>query len=45
MLSKQFESDPHVALLIPDGPDAYWCVFGTRYTMTHGDEFPVAATA
>jgi len=39
MLTKQFEADPRVTFLIPDGPDAYWRVYGTRYTMTHGDEF------
>ncbi|QOD81904.1 hypothetical protein [Chromobacterium haemolyticum] len=39
MLAKQFEDDPRVAFLIPDGPDAYWKVYNTRYMLTHGDEF------
>ena len=39
MLASRFEGDPRVSFLIPDGPDAYWRVYGTRYMMTHGDEF------
>lgn len=39
MLAKIFEGDDRVTFMIPDGPDAYWRVYGTRYMMTHGDEF------
>lgn len=39
MLAQQFADDPRVTFLIPDGPDAYWKVYGTRYMLTHGDEF------
>ncbi|BAK75829.1 hypothetical protein NH8B_0997 [Pseudogulbenkiania sp. NH8B] len=39
MLAQQFADDPRVSFLIPDGPDAYWKVYGTRYMLTHGDEF------
>ncbi|MBP4049035.1 hypothetical protein J9978_05915 [Chromobacterium violaceum] len=39
MLAKLFEGDDRVSFLIPDGPDAYWRVYGTRYMLTHGDEF------
>ncbi|MDE1715763.1 hypothetical protein PWG14_25175 [Chromobacterium amazonense] len=39
MLARLFEADARVSFLIPDGPDAYWRVYGTRYMLTHGDEF------
>lgn len=39
MLSKLFENDSRVTFYIPDGPDAYYRVFGTRYLLTHGDQF------
>lgn len=39
MLARLFEADPRVTFLIPDGPDAAWRVYGTRYLMTHGDQF------
>ena len=39
LLEKHFKSDPRVSFLIPDGPDAYYRVFGHRYLLTHGDAF------
>lgn len=39
MLARQFQDDARVSFQIPDGPDAYWRVYGTRYMLTHGDEF------
>jgi len=39
MLAKQFDADSRVTFLVPDGPDAYWRVYGTRYLLTHGDQF------
>lgn len=39
LLEKQFENDPRVTFLIPDGPDALYKVFGHRYLLTHGDQF------
>ncbi|NHR07630.1 hypothetical protein HA052_20795 [Chromobacterium haemolyticum] len=39
MLAREFANDPRVHFLIPDGPDAYYRVYGTRYLLTHGDQF------
>lgn len=38
-LAKHFEGDKRVKFLIPDGPDAYYSIFGHRYLLTHGDQF------
>lgn len=38
-LAKAFEADKRVKFLIPDGPDAYYSVYGHRYLLTHGDQF------
>lgn len=38
-LAKHFESDKRIRFLIPDGPDAYYSIFGHRYLLTHGDQF------
>lgn len=38
-LAKRYENDARVRFLIPDGPDAYYRVFGHRYLLTHGDQF------
>lgn len=38
-LAKRFENDKRITFLIPDGPDAYYRVFGHRYLLTHGDQF------
>lgn len=38
-LAKRFEGDKRVTFQIPDGPDAYYQVYGTKYLLTHGDQF------
>lgn len=38
-LAKHFENDKRLTFLIPDGPDAYYRIYGTRYLLTHGDQF------
>ena len=38
-LAKHFEHDKRVTFLIPDGPDAHFKVYNTRYLLTHGDQF------
>jgi hypothetical protein len=39
MLAKRFEADKRVTFFIPDGPDAYYRIYGHRYLLTHGDQF------
>jgi hypothetical protein len=39
LLAKHYENDKRVTFLIPDGPDAYYRVYGHRYLLTHGDQF------
>ncbi len=36
-LARHFESDKRVTFYVPDGTDALYSVFGTRYLLTHGD--------
>ena len=38
-LAKSLEGDKRITFLIPDGPDAYYRVYGHRYLLTHGDQF------
>lgn len=38
-LAKHFENDKRLTFHIPDGPDAYFKVYGHRYLLTHGDQF------
>jgi hypothetical protein len=38
-LAKRFEADERIKFLIPDGPDAYYSIFGHKYLLTHGDQF------
>jgi hypothetical protein len=38
-LAKNFDGDKRVTFFIPDGPDAYYRIFGHRYLLTHGDQF------
>jgi hypothetical protein len=38
-LAKHYEGDKRITFLIPDGPDAYYHVYGTKYLLTHGDQF------
>lgn len=39
LLAKHFERDKRISFLIPEGPDAYYRIYGTRYLLTHGDQF------
>lgn len=39
MLAVQFAKDKRVTFQIPEGPDAFFRVYGTRYLLTHGDQF------
>jgi predicted phosphodiesterase len=39
MLRMQLKGDKRVTFQIPDGPDAMFSVYGTRYLLTHGDQF------
>lgn len=39
MLEKHFAADKRVSFYIPNGPDALFKIFGTRYLLTHGDQF------
>lgn len=39
LLAKEFENDKRITFLIPDGSDAAYRIYGTRYNLTHGDQF------
>lgn len=41
LLAKHFETlgDKRIVFQIPDGPDAYFKIYGHRYLLTHGDQF------
>lgn len=36
-LARHFKDDKRVSFEIPDGPDASYSIYGTRYLLTHGD--------
>jgi hypothetical protein len=38
-LAKHFAADKRIVFYIPDGPDAYYRVYGHRYLLSHGDQF------
>jgi predicted phosphodiesterase len=38
-LAASFEADKRVTFYIPDGSDALYRIYGTRYLLTHGDQF------
>lgn len=38
-LAAHFEDDKRVTFFIPDGSDALYRIYGTRYLLTHGDQF------
>lgn len=38
-LARRFRDDKRVTFFIPDGSDALYRVFSTRYNLTHGDQF------
>jgi hypothetical protein len=37
-LAKRFDGDKRVRFFIPDGPDALYRIYNTRYLLTHGDK-------
>lgn len=39
ILARHFATDKRITFLIPDGSDAAYRIFGTRYMLTHGDQF------
>lgn len=39
LLAKYFENDERIEFQIPNGPDALFSIYGTRYLLTHGDSF------
>lgn len=39
ILAKHFANDKRIIFAIPDGSDAAWRIYSTRYNMTHGDQF------
>lgn len=39
LLAKEFANDKRVTFYIPDGSDAYYKIYGTRYLATHLDQF------
>jgi hypothetical protein len=39
LLQRFFEKDKRVSFMIPEGPDAYFRVYNTRFLLTHGDQF------
>lgn len=39
MLQLQFAGDKRLTFQVPDGPDALFAVYGTRYLLTHGDQY------
>jgi hypothetical protein len=38
-LAAHFENDKRITFYIPDGSDALYRIYGTRYLLTHGDQF------
>lgn len=39
LLAKHFVNDKRVTFYIPEGPDAAFRIYSTRYNLTHGDQF------
>lgn len=39
LLARHFEKDKRITFYIPDSSDAYFRVYGTRYLLSHGDQF------
>lgn len=39
LLARHFVDDKRVTFYIPDGPDAAFRIYSTRYNLTHGDQF------
>jgi hypothetical protein len=39
ILAKHFAGDKRITFLIPDGSDAIYSIYNTRYLLSHGDQF------
>lgn len=39
LLARHFQKDKRITFHIPDGPDAAFRIYATRYNLTHGDQF------
>jgi len=39
LLIRHYRSNPRVSFLVPEGPDAAFSVYNTRFLLTHGDQF------
>ena len=39
LLARHFANDKRITFYIPDGSDASFNIYGTRYLLTHGDQF------
>lgn len=39
LLARRFALDKRITFHIPDGSDAAWRIYNTRYCLTHGDQF------
>lgn len=39
LLVNHFAKDKRISFLIPEGPDAYFKIYDTRFLLTHGDQF------
>ena len=39
LLQKHYEGDKDIVVLVADGPDLLYSVYGHRYLLTHGDQF------
>jgi hypothetical protein len=38
-LARHFDGDKRITFMIPDGSDAAYRIYSTRYNLTHGDQF------
>lgn len=39
LLARHYEKNKRIRFMIPNGPDANYRIFGTRYCLNHGDQF------
>lgn len=39
LLARHFQNDKRITFFIPDGSDASYKIYSTRYLLTHGDQF------
>ena len=38
LVERHFEHDERISFSIPDGSDCHYCIYDTRYLLTHGDQ-------